>query len=99
MSAGSDFNMRLFGNIADSLPWTAVNFKMDTAGLDREMQPGKPAGGLRHVPNVVAVAGGKVIEAQGTLLGAIGVSGAPGPASDDVCTVAGIRAIADSLEF
>ncbi len=40
-----------------------------------------------------------VIEAQGALLGAIAVSGAPSPANDDVCAIAGIRAIADSLEF
>lgn len=79
--------------------WTAANFKADTAALDREMQPGRPAGGVRHVPNVVAAAGGMVIEAQGTLLGAIGVSGAPGPANDDVCAAAGLRAIAESLEF
>jgi uncharacterized protein GlcG (DUF336 family) len=78
---------------------TAVNFKMNTAALDREFQPGKPAGGLRHLPGVVAVAGGRVIEAGGSLLGAIGVSGAPGPANDDVCAAAGIGAVADDLEL
>lgn len=79
--------------------WTAVNFKANTADLDKEMQPGKPSAGIRHLPNVAAIAGGRVIEAGGTLLGAIGVSGAPGPLNDDVCAVEGIRAIADSLEF
>lgn len=79
--------------------WTAVNFKANTADLDKEMQPGKPSAGIRYLPNVAAIAGGRVIEAGGTLLGAIGVSGAPGPLNDDVCAVEGIRAIADSLEF
>ena len=40
-----------------------------------------------------------MIEAGGSLLGAIGVSGAPGGAADEVCAKAGIAAIADSLEF
>ena len=79
--------------------WTAVNFKANTADLDREMQPGKPAAGIRHLPNVAAIAGGRIIEAAGSLLGAIGVSGAPGPLNDETCAVAGIGAIADSLEF
>jgi uncharacterized protein GlcG (DUF336 family) len=78
---------------------TAINFKMNTAALDREMQPGRPGAGLRHLPHVVAVAGGMVIEGGGSLVGAIGVSGAPGPANDDVCATAGIKAIADDLEF
>jgi uncharacterized protein GlcG (DUF336 family) len=78
---------------------TSINFKANTAALDREMQPGKPAGGLRHLAHVVAVAGGMVIEGGGSLVGAIGVSGAPGPANDDVCATAGIKAIAEDLEF
>lgn len=78
---------------------TSINFKMSTAALDREMQPGKPAAGLRNLPHVVAVAGGMVIEGGGSLVGAIGVSGAPGPANDDVCAAAGIKAIAEDLEF
>jgi uncharacterized protein GlcG (DUF336 family) len=78
---------------------TAINFKMNTAVLDRETQPGKASAGIRNLPNVAAVAGGIVIEGAGALVGAIGVSGAPGPANDDVCAAAGIRAIAEDLEF
>ena len=78
---------------------TAVNFRMSTAALDRELQPGKPSAGIRQLPHVVAVAGGMVIEAGGAMLGAIGVSGAPGPANDDICAAAGIKAIAEELEF
>ena len=40
-----------------------------------------------------------VIEAGGAVLGAIGVSGAPGGEADDACAMAGIKAIADSIEF
>lgn len=78
---------------------TAVNFKMSTSDLDRELQPGKSTGGLRNLPGVVAVAGGVPIEAGGSLIGGIGVSGAPGPANDERCAQAGIKAIAEDLEF
>lgn len=78
---------------------TAVNFKMATSELDRELQPGRPTGGLRNLPGVVAVAGGVPIEAGGSLIGAIGVSGAPGPANDERCAHAGIKSIAEDLEF
>jgi uncharacterized protein GlcG (DUF336 family) len=78
---------------------TAVNFRMNTAALDRESQPGKPSAGIRALPGVAALAGGMVIEAGGSLLGGIGVSGAPGPPNDDVCAAAGLKAIADDLEF
>jgi uncharacterized protein GlcG (DUF336 family) len=78
---------------------TAINFKTNTATLDRELQPGRASAGIRHLPHVAAIAGGMVIEGGGALVGAIGVSGAPGPANDDVCAAAGIKAIADDLEF
>jgi uncharacterized protein GlcG (DUF336 family) len=85
--------------IAQRKAQTAASFRMDTAALDRELQPGRPTAGLRAVPSILAVAGGKPIEAAGTLLGAIGVSGAPGPQNDDVCAAAGIAAIVDDIEL
>jgi uncharacterized protein GlcG (DUF336 family) len=78
---------------------TAVNFRMDTSALDRETQPGRPSAGLRALPYVLPLAGGKVIEAAGVLVGAIGVSGAPGGANDEICAAAGLRAIAEDLEL
>jgi uncharacterized protein GlcG (DUF336 family) len=47
----------------------------------------------------VAVGGGVVIEGGGSILGAIGVSGAPGGEADDACAKAGIKAIADKIDF
>jgi len=85
--------------IAQRKAQTAVNFKMDTAALDRELQPGRPAAPLRGQPNVAAIAGGVVIESGGSLAGAIGVSGAPGGMNDDLCAHAGVKAIAEDLEF
>lgn len=78
---------------------TAINFKMNTSTLDRELQPGKASAGIRNLPEVAAVAGGMVIEGAGSLVGAIGVSGAPGPSNDEVCAAAGVKSIAEDLEF
>jgi uncharacterized protein GlcG (DUF336 family) len=79
--------------------WTAVSFRTNSGQLAELTQAGKPQSGVRHRPGVVAIGGGMMIEAAGSLLGAIGVSGAPGGDADDVCAAAGIAAIKDSLEF
>ena len=52
-----------------------------------------------HRPAVAAVGGGMKIEASGSLLGAIGVSGAPGGREDDACAAAGIAAIREDIEL
>lgn len=85
--------------MAEDKAWTAVSFRTPTADLERVTQPGMPQSGIRHRPRVAAVAGGLMIEGGGTLLGGIGVSGAPGGDRDDVCAEAGIAAIRDSIEF
>ena len=55
--------------------------------------------GMRSLPRFLAVGGGLVVEAGGNVLGAIGVSGAPGGDADDGCAAAGIKAVADVIEF
>jgi len=79
--------------------WTAVSFRTDTADLAQLSASGKPASGVRHRPRVASVAGGLMIQGGGALLGAIGVSGAPGGNLDDECAKAGIAAIKESIEF
>ena len=79
--------------------WTAVSFKTSTSALAVETQAGKAMSGIRELPRVVAAGGGLMIEAAGVLLAGIGVSGAPGGAADEACAAAGIKAIAEELEF
>jgi uncharacterized protein GlcG (DUF336 family) len=79
--------------------WTAASFKQSTATLATETQAGKSMSGIRQLPKVVAAGGGLPIEAAGNLFGAIGVSGAPGGEADDACASAGIKAIAEDIEF
>lgn len=78
---------------------TALSFRTDTTELARETQSGRVASGVRELPNVVAIGGGMMIRAKGSLVGAIGVSGAPGGDADDACAKAGIAAISDALEL
>lgn len=79
--------------------WTAVTFKTSTLSFAKETEAGKDASGIRQLPRVVAVGGGLMIEAAGSLVGGIGVSGAPGGAADDVCAQAGIKAILADIEL
>jgi len=84
---------------AQAKAWTAVSFRTNTTALAEETQAGKPSSGVRGLPGVAALGGGLMIEAGGSLLGAIGVSGAPGGKEDDACAAAGIAAVRDDLEF
>jgi uncharacterized protein GlcG (DUF336 family) len=86
-------------DMAASKAWTAVSFRVSTAELAEATQPGRPQSGVRNRPGVAAVAGGLMIEAGGSLLGAIGVSGAPGGREDEVCAAAGIAAIREDIEL
>lgn len=79
--------------------WTAVSFRVDTLTLAQQTQPGQPGSGVRQLPHVVAIGGGELIEAGGSLLGAIGVSGGPGGDADAACARAGIAAIRDEIDF
>jgi uncharacterized protein GlcG (DUF336 family) len=55
--------------------------------------------GIRALPGAVIIGGGRVVEAGGSLVGAIGVSGAPGGDADEACAKAGIDAIQARLDF
>jgi uncharacterized protein GlcG (DUF336 family) len=85
--------------VAINKAWTAASFRVASAVIARETQAGMPMSGLRSHPRVLAAPGGQPIEAGGSVLGAIGVSGAPTGEADDACAAAGIKAIADSIEF
>ena len=85
--------------VAINKAWTAASFKVASAVVARESQAGMPMSGLRSHPRVLAAPGGQPIEAGGSLLGAIGISGAPTGVADDACATAGIEAIAEAIEF
>lgn len=86
-------------NTATSKAYSALTFKTDTSALNRVTQAGQPMSGIRELPGVVAIGGGLMIESAGSLVGAIGVSGAPGGEADEACAKAGIADIRDDLEL
>lgn len=85
--------------VAANKAWTAASFRTATTELAEQTQPGRPMSGLRNLPRFLAAGGGLVIEAGGSVFGAIAVSGAPGGDADDACAKAGIDAIRDRLDF
>ena len=84
---------------ASGKAWTAATFRTNTTELNAISQPGMMQAGLRQLPGVVTIGGGMIVEASGSLVGAVGVSGAPGGDADDACAKAGIEAIRDKLDF
>jgi uncharacterized protein GlcG (DUF336 family) len=53
---------------------------------------------IRQIPNVVGVGGGVPIRAGSEVIGAVGVSGAPGGEKDEVCANAGIAKVEAALK-
>ncbi len=78
---------------------TAISFKSSTTELLRATGPNTPNGAIRHLPGVVVLGGGLLVEAAGSIVGGIGVSGAPSGELDEDCARKGIDAISDMLEF
>ena len=84
---------------ATSKAYTALSFHAATSDLAKSIKSGTMDSGLARLPHVAMLAGGLVIEAGGTLLGGIGVSGAPGGDKDEACAKAGLDAIRDRIDF
>lgn len=84
---------------ASGKAWTAVTFRTSTTDLIAISQPGMPQAGIRNLPGATMIGGGLLIESGGSLVGGIGVSGAPGGEADDACGKAGLAAIRDKLDF
>ena len=79
--------------------WTALGFRANTSDLSKSIQSGQLDARLASLPRVTMLSGGLIIEAGGMLLGAIGVSGAPGGDRDEACARAGLDSIRDKLDF
>jgi uncharacterized protein GlcG (DUF336 family) len=84
---------------ASGKAWTAATFRNSTSNLFAISQPGMMQAGIRTLPGAVIIGGGLVVESGGSLVGAIGVSGAPGGDADELCAKSGIEAIQGKLDF
>lgn len=76
--------------------YTAMSFNTSTAGLIKRLEH---ANSIGKIDGVIAAQGGLPITAAGTLLGGIGVSGAPSGITDEKCAKAGVKAITADLEM
>lgn len=79
--------------------WTAVSFRAKTTELDALSAPGAVSYGIRMIEGALPLGGGVPVEAGGSIVAGIGVSGAPEPSLDETCAEAGIVAIDDLLHF
>ena len=79
--------------------WTSVSFRAPTTELSEATAPGQEAFGARDITNALMLGGGVPVDAAGTMVGAVGVSGAPSGLDDENCAQAGIDAVADQLAF
>ena len=79
--------------------WTAVSFRTDTLELTKLSQAGQEQSGVRQVTGALMIGGGVPVEAAGSIVAGIGVSGAPGGPADDACARVGIEAIEDKIAF
>ena len=84
---------------ANDKAYTALSFRANSGDFAKSVQSGQLSSGLGELPHVVMLPGGLIIEAGGTLLGAVGVAGAPGGDKDEECAKAGLTAIRDKLDF
>ena len=73
-------------------------FGMSTTGELIAARPQLANGPLNTVPAILFAAGGVAIRAGNTVVGALGVSGAPGGDKDEACAKAAVAGIAERLK-
>jgi uncharacterized protein GlcG (DUF336 family) len=79
--------------------WTAVTFRTTTLDLNNLAAEDPVMRNLTNVTNALALGGGVPVLAGGNLVGAIGISGAPGAALDHECANKAIETIQGFLDF
>jgi uncharacterized protein GlcG (DUF336 family) len=77
--------------------YTSITFKDNSGDFGRRIGKNAPPHAALHLGNVTSAEGALLIRAGNEIVGAIGVSGAPGGARDVVCAQAGIERIAKGL--
>ena len=78
--------------------FTSVTFRQPSADWAKRVLTDPAVAGLKDTEGTIALGGGVPIKAGNEVIGAIGVSGAPGGEKDEACTNAGIQKVADKLK-
>lgn len=79
--------------------WTAASFKADTRSIAEATRPGGGLSGARFVTDAMMIGGGVPLYAEGTVVGAVGVSGSPSADEDQKCAEKGAEALEEKLMF
>ncbi|QQP88957.1 heme-binding protein [Skermanella sp. TT6] len=82
---------------ATAKAWTAISFRSDTLKLAASTAGDQPQSGARFIAGAVMLGGGLPVEAGGSIVGGVGVSGGPSGEADDACARTGIAAVEDKL--
>jgi uncharacterized protein GlcG (DUF336 family) len=77
--------------------YSARTFRVPSGELVQRVKD-NPTAPFVHLSNVVAAQGALPIKAGDDVIGAVGISGAPGGEKDEVCAKAGIDKAADTLK-
>ena len=80
--------------VSQKKAYTAANFNAATSSLEDRAKTA-----LGNMPEMMLGAGGLPIQAGGSMLGGVGVSGAPSGETDEACAQAGLDAVVDDLEM
>jgi uncharacterized protein GlcG (DUF336 family) len=76
--------------------YTAMEFNSPTSAMEERF---KGAYGVPKLDELLVSAGGIPINVAGSIMGGIGVSGAPSGMTDEECAKAGLAAVQDDLEM
>lgn len=88
--------MDLTLRISRDKAYSAMSFNTATGDLVGRF---KGAGSIAKIDGVLAAPGGLPINIGGTIMGGIGVSGAPSGKTDEDCAKAGLDAVATEIEM
>ncbi len=77
--------------------YTSRTFRVPSGEFAQRVKD-NPTSGQVHLANVVAAQGALPIKAGDVVIGAVGVSGAPGGEKDEACAKAAIDKVADQLK-
>ena len=77
--------------------YTARTFRVPSGEIAKRVKD-NPTLGLVHLSGVIALQGALPIKVGDEVVGAVGVSGAPGGDKDEACAKAGIDKVADQLK-
>jgi uncharacterized protein GlcG (DUF336 family) len=78
--------------------FTSVTFRQPSADWAKRVLTDPAVAGLKDTEGTIALGGAVPIKAGNEVIGAIGVSGAPGGEKDEACANAGIQKLADKLK-